>query len=225
MGRLYLVSTPIGNRDDISLRALKVLFEVNLILAEDTRKTGQLLKLYHPELVHPPLLSFFEGNEQQRLPEIIERLRQGESIALVSNAGTPLVSDPGFKLVRETILAGHEVIPIPGASAVLAALVGSGLPPDKHLFLGFLPKKQGKKEKLLQTVLELKSKLPQTVIFYESPFRLKKTLDLLAKLAPEIHLVLAKELTKKFEAWFRGTAAEILAKLPKTLKGEWVVLF
>ena len=224
MGRLYLVSTPIGNRDDISLRALKVLFEVEAILAEDTRKTGQLLKLYRPELNLPLLVSFFEGNEESRLPEALHKLSLGQSLALVSNAGTPLVSDPGFKLVREAIAAGHEVIPIPGASAALSALVGSGLPPDKFLFLGFLPKKELKKEKLLNTVLELKEKLPQTVIFYESPFRLKKTVALLERLAPKSHLVLAKELTKKFETWFRGTPEELLVKLPETLKGEWVVM-
>jgi len=213
------VSTPIGNRDDISLRALKILESVDLILAEDTRKTGLLLKS------HAPLLSFFEGNEENRLPEVLNKLNLGQSLALVSNAGTPLVSDPGFKLVREAIAAGHEVIPIPGASAVLAALVGSGLPPDKFLFLGFLPKKEGRKEKMLETALELKAKLPQTVIFYESPFRLRKTIELLAKLTPQTHLVLAKELTKKFESWFRGTPSEVLAKLPETLKGEWVGLF
>lgn len=219
------MSTPIGNRDDITLRALKVLFEVNLILAEDTRNTGQLLKFYRPETPYPPLLSFFEGNEELRLKDVLTKLEQGQNVALVSNAGTPLVSDPGFKLVREALSAGHEVIPIPGASAPLAALVGSGLPPDKFLFLGFLPKKEGKKEKLLQTVLELKVKLPQTVVFYESPFRLRKTVELLSRLAPESKIVLAKELTKKFESWFRGTPVEVLGKLPETLKGEWVVLF
>ena len=135
------------------------------------------------------------------------------------------MSDPGFKLVRVAITAGHEVIPVPGASAALAALVGSGLPPDKFLFLGFLPKKEGKKEKLLKTVIEAKAKLPQTVIGYESPFRLVKTIELLARLAPDTDLVLAKELTKKFEAWFRGKPNQVLAKLPTKIKGEWVVMF
>ncbi|HKZ35298.1 MAG TPA: 16S rRNA (cytidine(1402)-2'-O)-methyltransferase [Patescibacteria group bacterium] len=225
MGRLYLVSTPIGNRDDLTLRALRLLFEVDVILSEDTRKTGQLLKLCRPDVAHPPLLSFFEGNEESRLEEILVRLEAGQKIALVSSAGTPLVSDPGFKLVRVAITAGHEVIPVPGASAALAALVGSGLPPDKFLFLGFLPKKEGKKEKLLKTVIEAKAKLPQTVIGYESPFRLVKTIELLARLAPDTDLVLAKELTKKFEAWFRGKPNQVLAKLPTKIKGEWVVMF
>ena len=232
MGRLYLVSTPIGNRDDLTLRALRLLFEVDAILSEDTRKTGQLLKLCRPaspaggpDVAHPPLLSFFEGNEESRLEEILVRLEAGQKIALVSSAGTPLVSDPGFKLVRVAITAGHEVIPVPGASAALAALVGSGLPPDKFLFLGFLPKKEGKKEKLLKTVIEAKAKLPQTVIGYESPFRLVKTIELLARLAPDTDLVLAKELTKKFEAWFRGKPNQVLAQLPNKIKGEWVVLF
>ena len=225
MGRLYLVSTPIGNRDDLTLRALRLLFEVDVILSEDTRKTGQLLKLCRPDVAHPPLLSFFEGNEESRLEEILVRLEAGQKIALVSSAGTPLVSDPGFKLVRVAITAGHEVIPVPGASAALAALVGSGLPPDKFLFLGFLPKKEGKKEKLLKTVIEAKATLPQTVIGYESPFRLVKTIELLARLAPDTDLVLAKELTKKFEAWFRGKPNQVLAKLPTKIKGEWVVMF
>ncbi|MCG2685946.1 16S rRNA (cytidine(1402)-2'-O)-methyltransferase, partial [Candidatus Parcubacteria bacterium] len=147
MGTLYLVSTPIGNLKDITLRALEVLKSVDLVLCEDTRKTGFLLSHYK---IKNRLLSYFEHNEARRIPEVIAKLKEGQDTALVSNAGTPTISDPGFKLVRQCLAEGIRVCPIPGASAILAALVASGLPTDKFTFLGFLPRKKGPLAKLLQ---------------------------------------------------------------------------
>ena len=173
MGSLFIVSTPIGNLGDISQRALDALSSVDVVLAEDTRKTGMLLQRLG--ITAKKLVSYFEANEESKTDTVIEWLTDGLDIALVSSAGTPLISDPGFKLVRKCADNNIKVIPIPGASAVLAGLVVSGLPTDKFVFLGFLPKKQGKKEKLLDKAL----KIGVTVVFYESPFRILKTLELL----------------------------------------------
>lgn len=227
MGRLYLVSTPIGNREDISARAIRVLFTVDLVLAEDTRKTSQLLQFLKPNEKIPPLISFFEGNEDQRLLQVIKLLEQGKNVALVSNAGTPLISDPGFKLVRECLSLNLKVEAIPGPSALLTALVSSGLPPDKFLFLGFLPKKEGKKQKMLAKVLDLRTNFPLTVVAYESPFRIDKTLIILKQLLPATPVVIARELTKKFEETLRGTPGELLKILEAQakLKGELVLMF
>jgi len=228
MARLNVVSTPIGNRKDISLRALEVLDKVEIILCEDTRKTGMLLEHYRQTeglTGKPRLVSFYEENEVKRIPEVIEWLKQDKEIALVSNSGTPLVSDPGFKLVRECVKEKIQVSPIPGPSAVLAGLVISGLPTDRFMFLGFLPKKQGKKEKLLEKVKEVQKVIPQTVIFYESPFRIVGTLKMLEQILPEAEVVIGRELTKKFEEVQRGTARELIGKLgDKKIKGELVVL-
>jgi len=210
---------------DISLRALEVLFSVDVILCEDTRKSGMLLEHYKeysndPDK-KPGLMSFYQGNEDRKMNHIIELLKEGKDVALISNSGTPLLSDPGFKLVRECVREKIEVIPIPGASALLAGLVVSGLPMDKFLFLGFLPKKQGKKRKVLE---DLKGK-NMTTIFYESPFRIKKTLEMIDELLPESNIVIARELTKKFEETMRGTAKELIAKLgDKKVKGELTVV-
>jgi len=229
MGSLYIVSTPIGNRGDISLRALEVLGKVELILCEDTRKTGLLLKGYEEsqgKTFKARLISFYEENEEKRMPQVIDWLKQGKEIALVSNSGTPLVSDPGFKLVRECIREKISVFSIPGSSALLAGLVISGLPTDKFMFLGFLPKKQGKKEKLLEKVREIQNFLAQTIIFYESPFRIVKTLKTLEQILPEAKVVIGRELTKKFEEVERGTAKELIEKFgDKKIKGELVVMF
>jgi len=228
MARLNVVSTPIGNRKDISLRALEVLDKVEIILCEDTRKTGMLLEHYRQTeglTGKPRLVSFYEENEVKRIPEVIEWLKQDKEIALVSNSGTPLVSDPGFKLVRECVKEKIQVSPIPGPSAVLAGLVISGLPTDKFMFLGFLPKKQGKKEKLLEKVKQIQEILPQTVIFYESPFRIVRTLEMLERLMPEAEVVIGRELTKKFEEIERSKPRELLEKWGnKKIKGELVVL-
>ena len=216
MAEIYIVSTPIGNRQDISLRALAVFRQLDYLLCEDTRKTKQLLTFYQIK-PWPQLVSFYEQNESARIPEVLGWLKQGKAVGLVTNAGTPLISDPGFKLVRECSKEKIQIVAIPGASAVLAALVVSGLPTDKFTFLGFLPKKAGKKEKLLR---EIKS----TTIAYESPFRLVKTLELLQKLRPEAQVVICRELTKKFEEVIRGKPEEILEKIHAKVKGEIVIL-
>jgi 16S rRNA (cytidine1402-2'-O)-methyltransferase len=212
------VSTPIGNRQDITLRALEIFTKLDYLLCEDTRKTKQLLDFYQIKPL-PILVSFYEPVEEQKIPQVIAWLKAGKSVGLVTNAGTPLISDPGFKLARECVKENIQVIPIPGASALLAALVVSGLPTDKFTFLGFLPKKAGKKEKLLKEA-------KYTVIAYESPYRIIKTLELLQKIMPEKQVVVCRELTKKFEEVLRGSAKELLEKLQgKKIKGEIVLMF
>ncbi|MDD3531961.1 MAG: 16S rRNA (cytidine(1402)-2'-O)-methyltransferase [Candidatus Shapirobacteria bacterium] len=228
MGKLFLVATPIGNLSDITFRAIETLSGVDLILAEDTRKTGRLLKeVLPPEKMPPPLLSFFEDNEEKRQPEILARLLGGDDIALVTNAGTPAIADPGFRLVRACLEAGVEVVGIPGPNAAVTALSVSGLPTDKFLFLGFLPKKTGKVEKMFQAFTDLvDSPLSPTLVFYESPYRLIKTL----KLAKEIFdsqakVVVCRELTKVHEEKIIGNPKEVLTKLgDKKIKGEVTVV-
>ncbi|MEK7513557.1 MAG: 16S rRNA (cytidine(1402)-2'-O)-methyltransferase [Patescibacteria group bacterium] len=216
MGILYLVSTPIGNRADISLRALETLKKTEILLCEDTRKTKMLLEFY--EIFGPQLVSYYEPVEEAKIPQVIEWLKDGKIISLVSNAGTPLISDPGFKLVRECVRQKIKVEAIPGASALLAALTISGLPTDKFTFLGFLPKKDGKKEKLLKEI-------KYTTIAYESPYRLVKTLEMLNKLMAEAEVVICRELTKKFEETLRGKPRELIDQLAKgSLKGEVVLV-
>ena len=218
MAELYLVSTPIGNRHDITLRALEFFNQLDYLLCEDTRKTKQLLEFYEIKKM-PTLISFYESVEEQKIPQVISWLKAGKSVGLVTNAGTPLISDPGFKLVRECVKENIQVVPIPGASALLAALVVSGLPTDKFTFLGFLPKKVGKKEKLLKEA-------KYTVIAYESPYRIIKTLELLQKLMPEKQVVICRELTKKFEEVVRGRPEELLEKMrDRKIKGEIVLMF
>jgi len=218
MAEIYIVSTPIGNRQDITLRALEIFTKLDYLLCEDTRKTKQLLDFYQIKPL-PILVSFYEPVEEQKIPEVIVWLKAGKSVGLVTNAGTPLISDPGFKLVRECVKENIQVIPIPGASALLAALVVSGLPTDKFTFLGFLPKKVGKKEKLLKEA-------KYTVIAYESPYRIIKTLELLQKLMPEKQVVICRELTKKFEEVVRGRPEELLEKMrDRKIKGEIVLMF
>jgi 16S rRNA (cytidine1402-2'-O)-methyltransferase len=234
MGILYIVSTPIGNRQDITLRAVEVLFNVEVILCEDTRKTRNLLALYKTsdpigsKFVKGwkgKLISYYEENEAKRTAQVIDWLKQGKKIALVSNAGTPLISDPGFKLVRECVRQGIEVSPIPGASALLAGLVVSGLPINNFMFLGFLPKKSGKKKHLfeeLQAILSIKA---MTIVFYESPYRIQKTIQLIKEYFPDSEMVIARELTKKFEELIRGTPSELLQQWQdKKIKGELVVM-
>lgn len=217
MGKLYIVSTPIGNRKDITLRAIDVIKQLDYLLCEDTRKTKQLLEFYEIEKT-PVLISFYEPVEEQKIPQVIDWLKAGKDVGLVTNAGTPLVSDPGFKLVRKCVKENIQVIPIPGASALLTALVVAGLPTDKFTFLGFLPKKAGKKEKLL-------NEAQYTVIAYESPYRIIKTLELLQKIMPEKQIVICRELTKKFEEVLRGRPEELLEKTrDKKIKGEIVLM-
>jgi len=224
MGELYLVSTPIGNRQDISLRALSILSNLDILLCEDTRKTKQLLDFYNlPKL--PELVSFYEENENIRQLQVLNWLKDGKKIGLVSNAGTPLISDPGFKLVRECIKEEILVTSIPGASAVLASLVVSGLPPDKFMFIGFLPKKEGKKTKMLEKIKEIREVLPQTVIIYESPYRAVKTLLLIKSIMETVEVAVCRELTKKFETVIRGSIDDVIENIKsKKLKGEVVIL-
>jgi len=215
---LYLVATPIGNLEDITLRALRTLKECHLVAAEDTRRTGQLLKHYG---ISKPLLSYFRFNEAKRCQEIIERLRRGEKIALVTDAGSPGISDPGQRVVHETVAAGFRVEPVPGPSALVAALTASGLPTDEFHFIGFLPHKSGQRRKQLEKFKGFEG----TLALYESPYRVEKLLAELRELYPSHRVVLARELTKKFEEFLRGTPAELLEALKKrSLKGEFVVM-
>jgi len=220
MGTLYLVATPIGNMKDITLRAIEVLSSVDIIACEDTRKTGILLEKLEIKN-KPQLLSYYEENEQGRIPQIINFLKEGKSVALVSNAGTPTISDPGFKLVRECINQNIPMESIPGPSSVLTALTSSGLPTDKFLFLGFLPKKPGKRQKIL---LSLPKEI--TIIFFESPFRLLKTLEELKELFGDIEIVICRELTKIYEEVRREKISESIAHFEKVKpKGEFTLLF
>jgi len=217
-GTLYLVATPIGNLEDITLRALRVLRECDVVAAEDTRRTGQLLKNFE---ISKPLLSYFQFNEARRSEEIIERLRRGEKVALVTDAGSPGISDPGGRVVKAAIAAGLRVEPVPGPCALVTALTASGLATDEFHFIGFLPHKSGQRRNQLEA---LKS-FAGTLVFYESPYRVEKLLGELNNVFPERTVVLARELTKKFEEFLRGQPAELLATArQRSLKGEFVVL-
>jgi 16S rRNA (cytidine1402-2'-O)-methyltransferase len=217
-GTLYLVATPIGNLEDITLRALRVLRECDAVAAEDTRHSGQLLKHFS---ISKPLLSYFQFNEAKRSEEIIERLRRGEKIALVTDAGSPGISDPGERVVRAAIAAGLRVEAIPGACALIAALTASGLPTDEFHFIGFLPHKSGQRKNRLESL----KTVPGVLIFYESPFRIERLLGELAEVYAGREVVLARELTKKFEEFLRGKPAALLEVAAKRrLKGEFVVL-
>jgi len=201
---LYLVATPIGILEDITLRALRTLKECDTVAAEDTRRTGLLLKHFE---ISKPLLSYFQFNEAKRSEQILERLRHGEKIALVTDAGSPGVSDPGERVVKAAIAAGFRVEPVPGPSALVAALTASGLPTDEFHFIGFLPHKSGQR----RTRLEAAKLIPGTLVLYESPYRIEKLLRELAETFPGRQVVLAREITKKFEEFLRGTPAELLS--------------
>lgn len=224
---LYLVSTPIGNLEDITLRALNTLFLANAILCEDTRKTALLLKHFQkPGQVIPELISFYEENEISKMPEVIYRLKSGLNIALVSNAGTPTISDPGFKLVRECFKEKIKVISIPGPSSIIAGLSVSGLPTDKFLFLGFLPEKESRKIKLFNELKESLNHISSTVIFFESPYRLVKSLEVMQKSLGDVEIVVCRELTKVYEEVFHEKISNLIEKFSKRKpKGEFVVLF
>ena len=219
-GMLYIVSTPIGNLSDITLRAIEVLKGADLIIAEDTRRTSILLQKYN--LKNKKMISYNDFNKIPRTQRILKDLNNGDLAAIVSDAGTPGISDPGFYLIRACIRNGIAVIPIPGASALLAALVASGLPTDSFIFIGYLSKKKGKKRK---TLVDIRLDPAQTYIFYESPHRMKRTLALMAELIPDKLLVIAREVTKKFEEFIRGTVQEIYEKEKnRDWKGEIVIL-
>lgn len=220
-GILYLVATPIGNLGDITLRALEVLKSVDAIAAEDTRHSHGLLQHYG---IKTKMFSLHEHNEVKRADEILARILRGENVALISDAGTPLISDPGYSLVERARARGVQVIPIPGACAAIAALIGSGFATDSFIFAGFLPRKSTQLAERLQELVTEK----RTVIIYEAPHRLAKTLEIMAKVFGDVRRIcLAKELTKTFEAFVTGNVSEIQAWLtdePARQKGEFVVL-
>ncbi|MBI4089115.1 MAG: 16S rRNA (cytidine(1402)-2'-O)-methyltransferase [Candidatus Levybacteria bacterium] len=234
-GKLYIVATPIGNLEDITLRAIDVLQTVEVIACEDTRKTGFLLSRILPININTintvnnsmkaRLISYYEQNESQKMPEIINALKNGLNVALVSDAGTPTISDPGFKLVRECIKEGIKVESIPGPSAAISALVSSGLPTDKFFFVGYLPKKEGKRKKLLTDLSSIVQTIKLTLIIFESPYRLIKTLNNLMEIFGDINIVIARELTKVHEEIYREKISESLKHFSKTTpKGEFVIL-
>ena len=218
MSKLYLVPTPIGNLEDITLRAIRILKEVDVILAEDTRTSGNLLR--HLD-ISKPMTAFHIRNEHQVVEHIADRIEAGETMALVTDAGTPAISDPGFLLVRECVKRNIEVECLPGATAFVPALVNSGLPAEKFIFEGFLPHKKGR-----QTKLKAVAEYPYTTILYESPFRLVKTLQQLIEVCdPDRQVSVARELTKIHEENARGTLAEVLAHFSqKEVKGEIVIV-
>ena len=218
-GTLYVVATPIGNRDDITLRALNILRDVDLIAAEDTRKTRRFLELH---AIKSSLISYHEHNETERTPQLIAKLKKGISIALVSNAGTPTVSDPGYRLITATLAGNLNVMPIPGVSAATAALSAAGLPTDSFVFLGFAAKKKSKR---LQQLDDLASE-PRTLIFYESPRRILPFLVEIKDAMGDRHVVFAREMTKLHEEFLRGRLSEIaiLLKGRAKIKGECTLL-
>ena len=218
MGTLYLVPTPVGNLEDITMRALKVLREADLILAEDTRTSGNLLKHFD---IKNAMLSYHKFNEHKTVESIVERLLGGQTIAVVSDAGTPGISDPGFLVAREAIKAGVEVITLPGATAFVPALVSSGLPCDRFCFEGFLPQKKGRQSRLQALAEETR-----TMIFYESPHRIVKALaQFIEVFGPERQVSVCREISKVHEESVRGTLQEVLQHFTETEpRGEFVIV-
>jgi 16S rRNA (cytidine1402-2'-O)-methyltransferase len=218
-GTLYVVATPIGNLEDITLRALRVLKEADLIACEDTRHTRRLLDHYG---IGTRALSYHEHNEQERASQLVERLLAGESIAVVSDAGTPLISDPGYRIVVEAARSGVAVVPVPGASALLSALAASGLPTDSFFFGGFLPAKAGQRRRALEEVKALAA----TLVFYEAPHRIAEALADIGEVLGERETVVARELTKMHEEFLRGTPAEIANRLSErgSVRGEITIV-
>ena len=214
-----MVSTPIGNREDITLRALKVLRHADWIAAEDTRVTGRFLKSHD---IRPKLISYHEHNEQQRTPELIDKLRTGCTVALVCSAGTPSVSDPGFRLIQQAVANGLRIVPVPGVSAAIAALSASGLPTDAFVFVGFLPKKSSRRLAEIRSLAQD----PRTLIFYESPRRVGRLFEELVSIIGDRPAVLAREMTKVHEEFLRGSLSQlhrVLGSRPG-LKGECTLL-
>ena len=216
-GTLYLVPTPIGNLADMTIRAVELLKTVDLIAAEDTRHTQMLLNHFE---IATKTISFHEHNTQMRIPELLAKLQNGVTIAQVSDAGMPSISDPGKELVHAAIEAGIPVVPLPGANAATTALIASGLPPQPFLFYGFLPRKTGEKQRVLKKL----SNEPATLLFYESPHRVGKTLAAMVAVFGDRQAVLARELTKKFETFIRGSLTELQTYAANELKGEFVIM-
>ncbi len=218
MGKLYIVPTPIGNLEDITFRALKILKEVDVILAEDTRTSGFLMKHFG---IDKPLQAYHKFNEHKALLSLVSRLKSGQTMALVSDAGTPSISDPGFLIVRACVQEEIEVECLPGATALIPALVNSGFPSDRFCFEGFLPQKKGRQKRLTELAEE-----ERTLIFYESPFRIAKLIGEIAQyFGAERQVSISRELSKIHEETLRGTASDLAKELEtKTLKGEIVVV-
>ncbi|MFM7363820.1 MAG: 16S rRNA (cytidine(1402)-2'-O)-methyltransferase [Cuspidothrix sp.] len=218
-GTLYIVATPIGNLEDMTFRAVRILQAVDMIAAEDTRHTGRLLQHFQ---VKTPQISYHEHNSNSRIPELLEYLQYGKAIALVSDAGMPGISDPGYELIKACIDEGITVVPIPGASAVITALSGAGLPTNRFIFDGFLPAKSQQRKEYLES-LQSESR---TLVFYESPHRLRETLaDLETVLGSDRSIVIARELTKLYEEFWRGTIGEAIADYQqREPQGEYTLL-
>jgi 16S rRNA (cytidine1402-2'-O)-methyltransferase len=215
--KLFIVSTPIGNLKDITLRAIETLKEVDFVLCEDTRVSGNLLK--HLE-IKQELVSLNAYNESKKLDFIIEKIKSKQSVALISDSGTPSISDPGVRLISACIKNGIEVISIPGPTALIAAMSISGLPTDSFVFEGFIPQKKGRQTKLKELVIE-----PRTIVLYESVYRIEKLIDEMCEYFPERYVVVCREITKKFEEVWRGFPKELKSNLDeKTVKGEFVIV-
>ncbi|MFZ3591013.1 16S rRNA (cytidine(1402)-2'-O)-methyltransferase [Bacillus sp. DJP31] len=215
---LYLVPTPIGNLEDMTFRAIRILKEAHLIAAEDTRVTRKLCNYYE---ITTPIISYHEHNKEKSGNRLLEDLKDGKRIALVSDAGMPTISDPGYELVILALENAFPVIPLPGANAALTALIASGLPPQTFFFFGFLPRQKKDKKKELERLRTIRS----TMIFYESPHRLKETINVLGEMLGERRIVISRELTKKFEEFIRGTVGEVKEYLENTeVKGECCLL-
>lgn len=218
MSKLYVVPTPVGNLEDMTMRAVRVLNEVDLILAEDTRTTSVLLKHFD---IHTPMSSHHKFNEHKTVEQVVSRIQQGTTVALVSDAGTPAISDPGFLLVRACVAHDVDVECLPGATAFVPALVNSGLPNDRFCFEGFLPQKKGRQTKFKELAVE-----ERTMIFYESPFRIVKTLEQMAEYwGAERKASVSREISKKFEETVRGTLSELIVHFTENPpKGEFVMV-
>ncbi len=215
---LYIIATPIGNLEDITYRAVRILGEVDLIAAEDTRHSLKLLNHFG---ISKPLTSYFDHNQQLKGERILNALRQGKSVALISDAGTPCISDPGYQLVRDAVAENINVVPVPGACAAIAALAASALPTDSFTFAGFPPSRQGKR----RTFLSGMNALPGTLVLYEAPHRLLDTLSDIREVLGERQVIVARELTKIFEEFIRGSASEVIAAVSQVIvRGEVVVL-
>lgn len=237
MGKLYIVSTPIGNLQDITLRAIKALFEVDVIACEDTRRAGVLLgtmSSVYNDLIgsdnainhKPRLLSYYEQIEMRRIPEILSLLQGGQNVALMSDAGTPAISDPGFKLIRECVRMDIKIEAIPGPSSVITALTVSGLPTDKFIFLGYPPHKSGHRKTFFENIKKAQEIIKSTVIIFVAPHKLLRNLEELKAAFDDIEIVLCRELTKTYEEIRREKISESLLHFQKTSpKGEFVLLF
>jgi 16S rRNA (cytidine1402-2'-O)-methyltransferase len=217
-GTLYVVATPLGNLKDITLRALEVLKDSDVVAAEDTRRTQKLLSAYD---LHSPLVSFNENNQYRKIPFFIERLKEGQKISLVTDGGTPAISDPGRELVREAFQARIAVVPIPGPSALVCALSASGLPGDSFIFLGFLPRRKSRRKRILQEMREQ----TRTIIFYEAPHRIKNLLEEIQDVLGEREVILTRELTKIHEEIISGPVSDLMRLLAdREPRGEYTIL-